>query len=70
MLRFVVEEARFLRLAVYDALGREMAVLAEGVREAGEHEVTFRGRGLPAGVYVWRLEAGGAVQAGQLTLLR
>ena len=49
-------------------------VLAEGAKEAGHHRVRFDGRGLPAGVYVVRLTAGGAadefVGTARVTLLR
>ncbi len=69
-LRFGLAEAGDVRLAVYDVLGREVAVLADGLAEAGTHEVSLSGRGLAAGTYVWCLEAAGAVQTGALTLLR
>ena len=69
-LAFDVAEAAHVRLAVYDVLGREVAVLAEGIVEAGRHEATFDARGLAAGAYVWRLEVGGTVETGRLTLTR
>jgi hypothetical protein len=39
-------------LRVYDLAGREVAVLAEGVRAAGRHEVFWRAGEAAAGVYV------------------
>ena len=59
-----------VHLAVYDVLGREVAVLVDEQVEARVHEAVFDGRGLPSGVYVWRLTVGGQVQTGRLTLLR
>ena len=47
------------RLAVYDLEGREVARLREAWTEAGEHTEIFRGDGRKAGVYWFRLEAGG-----------
>src|SRR5690606_8863100 len=41
-----------VRLTVHDALGRAVAVLAEGDYGAGRHEVALDAMGLPAGVYV------------------
>jgi hypothetical protein len=61
--RFTLGRAADVRLAVYDALGREVAVLAEGQRAAGEHAVELDGRGLPAGTYLYRLEVDGEVVA-------
>ncbi len=69
-LRFALETPAAVRLTVYDALGREVARLADGPLEAGAHAVGFDGSGLPSGVYVWRLEAGERVETGRLTLLR
>ncbi len=54
----VPERAGPLRLAVYDVLGREVTVLAEGVLTPGEHALTLDGAGLPSGLYLVRLETG------------
>ncbi|NBC18833.1 MAG: T9SS type A sorting domain-containing protein, partial [Bacteroidetes bacterium] len=58
------------RLAVYDLLGREVAVLAEGTQPAGTHTATFDAAGLPSGVYLYRLEAGAYTQTHRMTLLK
>lgn len=59
-----------VRLTVHDALGREVAVLVDGTRPAGTHEVAFDARALPNGVYTYRLTAGPHRQARLLTVLR
>jgi hypothetical protein len=59
-----------VRVAVYDVLGREVAVLVDGERPAGRHEVVLDGSSLPAGAYLVRLEAGGRVETARLTLVR
>ena len=59
-----------VRLAVYDALGRTVAVLADGPRSAGEHTSTWDASGAAAGVYLVRLEAGGAVRTRTATVVR
>ncbi len=68
--RFAVAEAGEVRLAVYDVLGREVAVLADGVLEAGEHAAVLDGSALPGGVYLVRMEAGSFVQTQRVTLVR
>jgi hypothetical protein len=55
-IRFSVPVASPVRLVVFDLFGREIRVLAEGVREAGIHEVVFDPGGLPSGTYLYRLE--------------
>lgn len=47
-----------VRLAVYDLLGREVALLLDGTASAGRHETTFDARALPSGVYVALLRTG------------
>jgi arylsulfatase A-like enzyme len=69
-IRFTLDASMAVRLAVYDVLGREVAVLVDGEREAGTHAATLDGRGLAPGVYVYRLTAGGEVQTGPMTLAR
>ncbi|WP_412063247.1 sulfatase [Rubrivirga sp. IMCC45206] len=56
-------------LSVVDVQGRVVVVLAEGVAPAGEHVATLPA-GLAAGVYVVRLQAGGAVLARQAVVVR
>lgn len=60
---FVLPAERDVRLAAYDATGREVRVLARGRLAAGRHEVQWRGddargRALPPGLYFVQLRAG------------
>ena len=49
--------------AVYDGLGRRVALLADGVRAAGDHALVWDGAGASAGLYWVRVEAGGEVRS-------
>lgn len=57
-LTFDLAEALDVRLEVFDALGRRVALVTEGPHPAGTHSVTFRAEGLAPGLYVARLTAG------------
>lgn len=59
-----------VRLAVYDLLGKEVAVLVNERKEPGEYEFTFDARNLAGGMYVCRLTAGGHVETRKMVLLR
>ncbi len=59
-----------VRLEVFDALGRRVALLVDAVQPAGEYRARFDARRLPSGVYLARLAAGGAVQTQRITLVR
>jgi len=67
---FTLDAPRHIRISLFDILGREIEVLVEGVRLAGEHEIIFDGQGVPSGVYLVRVEAEGFVQTRRITLLR
>jgi hypothetical protein len=54
---FVISHSSFVTLKVYDVLGREVATLVNGKKEAGRHEVEFDGSNLQSGVYFYRLQA-------------
>jgi hypothetical protein len=64
----------FTNLTLYDLLGRQVAVLADGWLAQGEHERTWNGTGadgqpLASGVYLYRLVTPNATDTGRLTLL-
>lgn len=63
------EESR-VRVAVYDVLGREVAVLNDGPLGAGRHDLRLDGRVLPGGVYLVRVESGERRLSERITLLR
>lgn len=60
-LRYAVEQAADMRLAVFDVLGREVAAFEEGLRAPGVYEVAFEAQNLPSGLYLYQLEADGEV---------
>ena len=67
--RFTLGEAGAARLAVYDALGREVARLADGALGAGSHAFTLDAAALPAGLYFGRLETPKGVQTQRLVVV-
>ena len=68
---FSVEAETTVRLTVLDALGREVAVLADGPVEAGPHTAELDGAALPAGTYLVRLvTSDGQAATERMTRLR
>ncbi len=57
-------------LAVYDVLGREVAMLVRGDLNAGHYETRFDGTGRATGVYFYRLEAGGRSTVRKMLLMK
>ena len=63
-------EAQDVRVAVFDALGREVAVVLAGPVAAGERAVPVDTSAWPAGVYVIRVVAGVQVASARLVVAR
>jgi glycosidase len=59
-----------VRLAVYDILGREVAVLVDGLMSPGVHLADFDASDLGSGVYVYRLETAVGVSSRRMTLIK
>ena len=60
----------WVRLAVYDLLGREVAVLADGQKTPGVYSVSFNADGLSSGVYFCRLTGEGFYDVKKMVVLR
>lgn len=56
---FELENPGFVQLNIYDLLGREVAKLADGVRNTGNHFTSFDGSGLVPGIYFVVVEVDG-----------
>jgi hypothetical protein len=74
-LGYSLPQAGRLRLKVYSVTGREVAVLVDGMQNAGEYRVRWDGRDregqlLPAGVYFAQLELGDRIESQKLVLAR
>ena len=54
----------------YDLIGREVAVLHEGLLPAGTHRLTFEGSRLPSGVYVLQARGDSEQETRRVTLIR
>ncbi len=57
-------------IAVFNAIGEQVALLRNGEQEGGDHEVRFDGSGLSSGVYFYRLEAGVFVSTRKMLMLK
>ena len=67
---YALPEEIYTKLVVYDALGRQVATLVDGVQTAGEHQATFNAAGLSSGVYFYRIEAGRNISFNKMLLTK
>ncbi len=69
-IRYSVPETGQVKLAVYNLVGEEVAVLVNDVLEAGFYEITFNASNLPSGTYFYKVENSSAVQVKKMILLK
>jgi hypothetical protein len=69
-IRYQISDIGYLKLAVYDLLGREVAVLLDGQKPAGSYQIEFDGAKLSSGVYFVRLQSGNQVMTQKMMLTR
>jgi hypothetical protein len=60
----------YVKLIVYDLLGREAKTLVDKKQPAGSYRVTFDASGLASGIYYYQLIAEDYVQIRKMLLLR
>jgi hypothetical protein len=70
IIRYQISHIGYLKLAVYDLLGREVAVLVDGIKAAGTYTVEFDAHNLPSGTYFCRMQVGSYVETKKLLLLK
>ncbi len=67
---YTLEETSPVQLTVFDALGREVRTIADGIQNAGEHRALLSADELPSGLYFYRLETQGTSETGRMALVR
>jgi len=69
-IRYDIPKNEFVKLLVFDALGREVETLVNEQQSAGTYEATFNGSQYPSGVYFYRLIANGFSETKKMLLVR
>jgi hypothetical protein len=52
---YQVPFASYVNIKIFDALGSEIALLVNEIKQSGTHEVSFNASGLPSGLYLYRM---------------
>jgi len=70
---YIIPEKSFIKISVYNILGKEVRILVEAEQSAGQYELVFESIDLPSGVYLYVLtatsESGIQVKEGKKMLL-
>ncbi|MEX2116016.1 MAG: T9SS type A sorting domain-containing protein [Bacteroidota bacterium] len=68
--RFSSQKEERTSVRVYDLTGRLVRVLLDRIVQAGWHEIDFDAEGLPSGIYLARIEAGGQIAVRKIVLAK
>jgi hypothetical protein len=69
-IRYALPSRQHVLLRVFDVRGRVVKTLVNKPEQAGWHEVSFSGRDIPSGVYLYRIEAGEFRRAHRMIILK
>jgi len=69
-IKFDIPKSSFTTLKVYNALGKEIAVLLNEIKSAGSYQVDFDASALTSGVYFYRIETETFTETKRLMLLK
>ena len=69
-INFAIPKNGFVKIAVYDILGRRVSNLINQNLNAGTYSIDFNGANLNSGIYFYRIEADGFVETKKMLLIK
>ncbi|MEG8947247.1 SdrD B-like domain-containing protein [Rosettibacter firmus] len=69
-IRYDLIKAGFVKISVYDILGREVRILVNEVKAPGSYNVTFDAKGLASGVYFYSIRTSEFNQVKKMILIK
>lgn len=70
VIKYQIPKAGIVKLKVYDILGREVSMLVNAEKSAGEYTVSFDGSRLASGVYFYTIQSGSYISTKKMLLLK
>lgn len=69
-IKYEIPRSTFVKLSIFDPLGREITTLINQVQNAGYHEITFNAKNLSSGIYIYQIHAGEFSQIRKMLLMK
>ena len=69
-IQFALPENAFVRITVYDALGKEVETLVDKIHTAGYYEAEWNAADYPSGVYYYKISAGDYSETKKMVLIK
>jgi hypothetical protein len=67
---YSLSKSSYVKLRVYNILGKELTTLVDGFQSAGNHSAHFLASNMASGIYFYRLEAEGYTAMKQMLLVK
>jgi hypothetical protein len=65
-----IPRVSFVKIAVYDILGKEIRVLVNEAKSPGQYEIVFDAKGLSSGIYFYVIRTGEFTQSKKMILMK
>ena len=69
-IKFSIDKDEFIRLTIYDILGREIKILVNEHLNKGLYEINWDAYNMSSGIYYYKLVAGNRVEIKKMVLSR
>ena len=70
IIKYSIPTTSFVKLKVYDVIGREVATLVNEEKAVGNYNVEFNGSDLSSGIYFYRIQAGDYSSVKKMILIK
>ena len=67
---YALPKNEFVKLTVYNVLGKTIAILVNEQKHAGSYNVSFNASALPSGIYFYKLSAGSYVNIKKMMVIK
>jgi hypothetical protein len=67
---YSIPKEGFVTLKVYNAIGEEIAIVVNEVKQVGNYSVTFDASNLPSGIYVYQLKVNSFIETKKMILMK
>jgi len=69
-IRYEIPELSFATLRIYDVVGNEIKTLVSEEKPAGNYNTEWNAKGLPSGIYFYKIQAGNFTETKKMVLMK
>ncbi len=70
IIAFEISDRANIQLTIYDAAGKEIKVLVNGIKSAGKYEIEWDASEYPSGIYFYKLESNSLSETKKMALIK